>query len=205
MEHPDIKERDQFDLDWKVNTAPGLSRIAYRKIQNLEKGHSYQASWTSEVRNSFNWCRRHLKDDFQRFSFVDVGCGKGKVNLIWQQELLRHNLTQRNVGVDYYEPLLTIARNNWQIMFPKTKSEFYLGDAASYDFRRLGDQLIVYMFNPFSTMVLLEFIRNLKDWPTILIYNVPSCDQLVRASGFRCVDERRGTNQNQTTYTYRNF
>jgi hypothetical protein len=41
MEHPDVKERDQFDQEFGVNTAPPLSRIAYRKIANLERGNAY--------------------------------------------------------------------------------------------------------------------------------------------------------------------
>jgi len=205
MEHPDVKERDQFDQEFGVNTAPGLARIAYRKIANLERGNAYQASWTSEVRQSFNWTHRYLKDDFKNFAFIDVGCGKVKVNMIWQQELDKRSLVQRNVGVDYYEPLVTIARNNWKTMFPKQPHEFRVGDAVTHDFRRYGDKLIVYLFNPFSTVILLQFLRNLKGWPVILIYNVPVCDQIVRASGFGLVDERKGSNQNQTTHIYKNF
>lgn len=205
MEHPDKRERDQFDLDYGVNTASPLSRIAFRKIANLEKGNAYQASWTSEIRTSFNLVHNLFKDDFRRFSFVDVGCGKGKVNLVWQQELDKKGLEMINVGVDYYEPLLTIARNNWRKLYPTRKPEFYLGDATNYDFRRHGDKLIMYMFNPFSAMVTLQLIRNLKNWPTVLIYNVPSCDQIIRASGFKVISQRSGSNQNQNTVIYKNF
>lgn len=205
MDHPDLIERDQFDRDHKVNTSPPLSRFAYKRIQNLEKGHNYQASWTSEVRQSFDITHRFLKDRFEQFSFVDVGCGKGKVNLIWQQELDRRGLTQRNSGVDYYEPLVTIARNNWKIMFPDRPSDFRVGDAQTYDFRRHGTHLILYMFNPFSTMIMLPFIRNLKGWPTVLIYNVPNCDQIIRTCDFTVIDQRQGGNQNQSTTIYKNF
>jgi hypothetical protein len=100
---------------------------------------------------------------------------------------------------------ITIARNNWRIMFPNKPGDFRVGDALTHDFRRYGDKLIVYMFNPFSTMVLLQFLRNLKGWPTVLIYNVPAADTIVRASGFTILDERSGQNQNQTTYIYKNF
>lgn len=205
MEHPDKKERDQFDLDYGVNTASPLSRIAYRKIANIEKGTAYQPSWTSEIENSFDIVRREFKDTFSRFSFVDVGCGKGKVNLVWQQQLDQHEITMPNVGVDYYEPLVTIAKNNWRKLYPNTPPKFYVGDAATHDFRRHGEKLILYLFNPFNTLVLLQMIRNLKEWPTVMIYNVPTCDQIVRASGFRVVNERRGPNQNQNTTIYKNF
>jgi SAM-dependent methyltransferase len=157
------------------------------------------------VRQSFNWTHRYLKEDFKNFAFIDVGCGKGKVNMIWQQELDKRSLVQRNIGVDYYEPLVTIARNNWKIMFPNRPSDFRVGDAVTHDFRRYGDKLIVYLFNPFSTMVLLQFLRNLKGWPTVLIYNVPACDTIIRGTDFNIINERQGQNQNQTTYIYKNF
>jgi hypothetical protein len=205
MEHPDRRERDQFDLDHQVNTAPGLARIAYRKIQNLERGNPYQASWTTTVNNAFDYTHRYLKDSMQRYTFVDVGSGKGKVNLVWQQNLNRLAITQRNVGVDYYEPLNVIARNNWRQMFPNRPPEFYQGDAATYDFRRLGDKLIIYMFNPFSTMIMLPFLKNLKAWPTILIYTVPTGDVLIKGNGFQVLEQRQGQNQNENFTVYKNF
>jgi SAM-dependent methyltransferase len=205
MEHPDIRERDQFDQEYGVNTAPTLSRMAYRKIQNLELGSAYQASWTSEIRASFDQVHKLCGQDFGRFSFVDVGCGKGKVNIVWQQELDRVNVVMPNIGLDYYQPLITIAQNNWRKVYPTRPSKFILGDAAQHDLRRHGEKLILYMFNPFSTMIMLQMLRKIKDWPTVLIYNVPACDQIVRASGFKVVDQRRGPNQNQNTIIYKNF
>jgi len=205
MEHPDKRERDQFDLDWGVNTASPLARIAYRKIQNLERGNAYQASWTSEIHTSFELVYREFKDTWDRFSFVDVGCGKGKVNIVWQQELDRRGLEQRNVGIDYYEPLITIARNNWRRVFPTRESRFHVADASTHDLRRHGEKLILYMFNPFSTTVLLQMLRNIGEWPTVIIYNVPSCDQIIRASGYTVISDRSGPNQNQNTVIYKNF
>jgi SAM-dependent methyltransferase len=205
MEHPDKHERDQFDLDWGVNTASPLARIAYRKIANLEKGNAYQASWTTEIRTSFDLVHRQFKDTWDRFTFVDVGCGKGKVNIVWQQELDRLGLEQRNVGVDYYEPLVTIARNNWRRLYPTKEARFHVADAATHDFRRHGEKLILYMFNPFSTVVLLQMLRNLGEWPTVIIYNVPACDQIIRSSGYTVISDRSGPNQNQNTVIYKNF
>lgn len=203
MEHPDIKERNQFDLDHGVNTASGLARLAYRPIANLQQGHAYQPSWTSTVHRSFQETRKFLGKKFTEYSFVDVGCGKGKVNIIWQQELIKNGIQQRNVGVDYYEPLVTIARNNFKTVFGNP-GEFYVGDAATHDFRFYGEKLIIYMFNPFSTMVMLPFLRNLKMWPTLLVYNVPSCHQIVTTNKFKVINDLTGPNQNQNITIYSN-
>jgi SAM-dependent methyltransferase len=205
MQQLEQQERSQFDLDHGVNTATPLGRMAFNKLVSTEKGSAYQASWTSEIRTSFQQVHEHLGDDLVNHSFIDVGCGKGKVNLVWQQELDRRDLSMPNLGIDYYEPLLTIARNNWKQLYPKKKSQFYLGDAASYDFRRHGEKLVLYMFNPFSALVLLQMIRGLKGWPTVLIYNVPTCDQIVRASKFTAIHSRRGVDQNQQTVIYKNY
>lgn len=203
MEHPDIKERNQFDLDYGVNTAGGLARLAYRPIPNLQQGHAYQPSWTSSVERSFQAVNEILGKKFKEYSFVDVGCGKGKVNIIWQQNLDRLGIEQRNVGVDYYEPLVTIARNNFKTVFNR-EGDFRVGDAATHDFRFYGEKLILYMFNPFSTMIMLPFLRNLKTWPTIIVYNVPSCHQIVSTNKFKVLRELKGDNQNQYVTIYSN-
>ena len=132
-----------------------------------------------------------------------MGCGKGKANIIWQQNLDRLGLQQRNVGVDYYEPLITIARNNFKNVFGNP-GEFRVGDAATHDFRFYGEKLIIYMFNPFSTMVMLPFLRNLKLWPTLLVYNVPACHQIVTTNKFKVIEQLSGPNQNQNVTIYSN-
>lgn len=203
MEHPDIKERNQFDIDHNVNTASGLARIAYHNIQNLQQGNAYQASWTSSVHRSFHEVHRFLGKKFTEYSFVDVGCGKGKANIIWQQELNKLGINQRNIGVDYYQPLITIAQNNFKILFGNP-GEFKVGDASTHDFRFYGEKLIIYMFNPFSTMIMLQFLRNLKTWPIVLVYNVPACHQIITTNKFKVIKELSGPNQNQNITIYSN-
>ena len=206
MINPNYAEREQFDLDHPgLNTARELPKIAFRDVPNLNAGNSYMASWTNEVRKSFDYARTLLGNKFHQYTFIDVGCGKGKVNIIWQQLLDQHGITQRNVGIDYYQPLINIAKNNWKIVFPKTKSEFICGDAATHEFRRYGERLLIYMFNPFSTPVMIPFLRNLKNHPTVIIYNVPTCEQILTTNKFKMIHSRTGVNQNETTRIYQNF
>ena len=205
MDHPDRQERDQFDIDYGVNTATPLGRMNYKRIQNLTQGHAYQASWTQEIRTNFDYVYRHLNERFKTFTFIDIGWGKGKVNLVWQQELDRVGIEQTNIGIEYYEPLNVIARNNWTRLFPNRPHRFIQADAATQDVRRYGEKLILYMYNPFEAMIMLQFLRNLKNWPTVLVYNVPTCDRLVRTNGFKVIHERSGPNQNLNNIIYTNF
>lgn len=198
MKDPNDQEREQFDRDHGTNTAAPLARIAFRRIQNLQQGSPYQASWTSTVNRNYQWCRDYLGDRFAQHTFIDIGAGKGKVNLIWQQNLDRDQIKQRNVGIEYYEPLTTIARNNFRIMFNRP-GEFVTADASTADLRVYGDQLILYMFNPFNTLILLQMLRNLRGWPTVLVYNVPAAETLLTTQGFRVVERLTGLNQNQMT------
>jgi SAM-dependent methyltransferase len=206
MINPNYAERDQFDIDHPgLNTARDLPKIAFRPVPNLDSGNSYMASWTTEVEKSYEFAKVILGNKFHQNTFIDVGCGKGKVNIIWQKLLERDGITQRNMGLDYYQPLITIARNNWKMVFPETKSEFILGDAATHEFRRYGERLLIYMFNPFSVQVMIPFIRNLKHQPTTIIYNVPACEQILTTNKFKMIHSRSGMNQNQTTKIYQNF
>jgi hypothetical protein len=191
-------EREQFDTLHGTNTAAPLARIAFRRLQNLNQGSAYQASWTSTINRNYQWCRDYLGDRFAAHTFIDIGAGKGKVNLIWQQNLDRDQITQRNMGIEYYEPLVTIARNNFKIMFQRP-GEFVVADAATANLRTYGDQLIIYMFNPFNTLILLQMLRNLRGWPTLLIYNVPAAETLLTTQGFQVVERFSGPNQNQCT------
>jgi ubiquinone/menaquinone biosynthesis C-methylase UbiE len=45
-------------------------------------------------------------------NLVDLGCGKGKVILVWKNFLTKNRLTNNIIGVEYDNSLLSICKNN---------------------------------------------------------------------------------------------
>jgi SAM-dependent methyltransferase len=84
-------------------------------------------------------------------SFLDVGCGKGKPCLLAAQ----HYEFQAIQGIDFSQPLVDIANKN----LAKTKYtniQFIKCDATQ--FKLMGGNTVVYLFNPFNDIVLRAFL-----------------------------------------------
>lgn len=102
--------------------------------QNFPHGGLYMCNWTREVKQAFRFMQEYLTDDFEKHQFIDVGCGKGKVALIWKQLLDKIDSTQPVVGIDYIPRFIEITKRNQQILFGRNDNIlFEAADATSYD------------------------------------------------------------------------
>jgi SAM-dependent methyltransferase len=109
----------------------------------------------------------NLKD----FTFVDVGCGKGKTLIVWNQQLKLKKIKQKSLGIEYYKPLLDVAKRNFLKL--KIKNVILLNkNILNIKFKK-KKKYIFYLYNPFNKIILINFIRNLKNINFILIYNNP--------------------------------
>lgn len=109
-------------------------------------------------------------------TFVDLGCGKGRVLMIASQFGF-----QRIVGVEFCAQLCRRARENVELFRRRYPSyspiEIIESDVTHYEFR--GDEIIFFLYNPFTSVVLAQLLENIarsvisapRDiW---LIYNTP--------------------------------
>jgi len=193
-----------FDLRHGTETHTWLPKSGFDNAPgNLAHGVLYMASWTSEVRWSF--ARLRAIAGFERYTLLDIGCGKGKAVLEWTRLLRQHGIAQRVVGLDYYGPLLAIARNNHRIMFA-SEGEFLLADATTLDYDQFGNHLILYLYNPFDRKILGDVLARLpRGGDVIVIYNNPVEAGTVLAAGFSVMHTRHGFHPNcQTTLFRRN-
>jgi len=184
---------ERYWFDWRFGTDTGLplARPDFQEHpRHFEHGLSYASSWTSEVQLIFQQVRTLLGNSFAEWCFVDIGCGKGKVVLQWQQECRRAGIQQEAIGVDYYEPLIQIAQSNHRKLFSDT-GRFVVGEASLIDFRDFGDQVIAYLYNPFDDVVLRAVLRNLAQQPCVLIYTNPTHGHLPEQFGFRLHSHKR--------------
>jgi SAM-dependent methyltransferase len=97
--------------------------------------------------------------DLSDFTFVDLGCGKGKPLLVAASYPFR-----RLVGVDISPVCVGAARRNLARYGPEpvdpARIELLVGDAADYAFP--PEPLVVYLYNPFPGAVLERVVANLE-------------------------------------------
>jgi hypothetical protein len=99
-----------------------------------------------------------LDIDHQRFTFLDLGSGKGRALLLASRFPFR-----RIIGIELSPQLSTIATANiasfsapWQLC---RNIEAYTGDATAIDYP--AGPLVLYLYNPFLAPVLKRCLRNL--------------------------------------------
>lgn len=100
-----------------------------------------------------------LAVDHSRFTFVDLGCGKGKPLLVAASYAFR-----RLVGVDVSPVCIAVARRNVARYGPEridpSRVELICADARDFAFP--DEPLVVYLFNPFPQAVLEQVVANLE-------------------------------------------
>lgn len=188
-----------FDLQHQTDTHFWLRKEHYdTQPENFEHGILYMCSWTSAIQRSFQSTRALLKDFGER-TFVDIGCGKGKVLLVWGLLLRRYKLSQKIYGIDYYEPLLDYARLNHQKIFGSS-GNFILADAAQLDYGQVfGHKLLIYLYNPFDAALLHKVMLRMAEMDVVIIYNNPVHQHVLIDLGFTVIDEHKGFHPNLQT------
>jgi SAM-dependent methyltransferase len=125
--------------------------------------------------------RERLQLDFERFTFVDAGSGKGRALLLASDYPFREI-----IGVELSPELDRIARANiarYTARRPHPPVVSVLGDAAEFEWP--SGPLIVYMWNAFTRPVMEQVFENLQAWfardpqELYLIYMHPELESTV--------------------------
>ena len=97
--------------------------------------------------------------ELERFTFVDLGCGKGRALLF----AAGHRFP-RVVGVEFSRDLVAVARDNVRAFLAKTgegdRFEVRQEDAADFAFP--PDPIVLFLYNPFGEPVLARVVENLQ-------------------------------------------
>ncbi len=190
-----------FDIMHRTDTHTWLPKEDFTDTPpNFAHGVLYMVSWTHEIQRSFQRVRL-LVPDFATRTFIDIGCGKGKVVLVWQQLLQRIGLRQHVIGIDYYQPFIDIAQQNHHIVFGTT-GQFLYADATTLDYTQFGNAFIVYLYNPFDDTILTKVLDVLAPFPTIIIYNNPVHHDVLLTHQYHVIDEHMGFHPNCQTRIY---
>jgi SAM-dependent methyltransferase len=191
-----------FDILNGTDTHTWLPKDFYQtKPLNFNHGVLYMCSWTSEIRNSFNELRlRGVRLD--EYTFVDIGCGKGKVVLEWARLLGKYGYERRVVGIDYSPELIEIARSNCEKLFGHA-GDFIIADATNVDYAAFGERLIIYLYNPFDDVMLGRALDKITTGDVWVIYNNPVHSVELLNRGFGLISERLGFHPNGRTSVFR--
>lgn len=175
-------EAHPFDLRHGVDTS-GL--IWGERLRSGQRGEYWATGYYGISPSIFWQAINRLRLDWPKYTFVDIGCGKGRALML----ALRYPF-RRALGVELSPDLAEVANRNlksfsaeWRLDIP---AEAVAGDATVFDLPP-GD-LVLYLYHPFAAPVMRNFLAHLqaslKGEPreVYLLYMNPELDQLLQQS-----------------------
>jgi len=169
-------QHQRFDLKYQVDTQ---IPVALADLETAAPGARFANRYQGTPIAVLHRIIRRLKIDRQRFTFIDLGSGKGRVLLIAAQYPFKSV-----IGVEFSKTLHDIALSNIRKFIDagatRTRVSSINCDAGEFDFSEIGDK-IVFCYNPFAADLMLSVLDNLdalahKPGETIFAYlgGVPS-------------------------------
>jgi RNA polymerase sigma factor (sigma-70 family) len=137
----------EYDWDHRVNTTSATVGWRERLLGQFHSGYQpTEPALFKEMMSS-------LKINFQEFTFIDIGSGKGRVLLMAADYPFR-----RIVGVELFPALHRVAQENLDTYASDSQRCFALeavcGDARTFIFPR--EPLLLYLFNSLPEAALIE-------------------------------------------------
>ena len=177
-----MQEVHPFDARYGVDT----SGLLWGERLDLSSEAGYWATgYYGIAPSSFVPMLEELALDWQRFTFIDVGCGKGRALML----ALRFPF-HRIVGVELAPELAATARRNLQTFQPEWRqavpAEVFATDATTFPLPH--EPTLLYLYHPFAAPIMRRFLAHLtaslREHPRelYLLYVNPELDSLILAS-----------------------
>jgi SAM-dependent methyltransferase len=152
------------------------------------EGHDFESVPVQTIKRALNL----LPKDVSEFTFLDIGCGKGRPLLLAQSRNFR-----RIIGIEHSPMLSEIARRNietWRGPRLCHEVQVVCTDALTFELPR--EPCVLYFACPFADHAMVPLMManvsaSLRKWPRpILVIYVDSIeqqppDEAMRAAGFR--------------------
>jgi 16S rRNA G966 N2-methylase RsmD len=137
-------------------------RIEIEDLSKSIKNERYEKHGVLFASAQFEWMRKGINAlpiDLKTATLLDLGSGKGRMTCYALQKGLG-----KVIGVEWSPELSSISRNNLENLISstdfKSKYEIINGDASKY--RIPGEVDVIWMFNPFTGIVLEEVLQNIQ-------------------------------------------
>jgi len=187
---------DEFDRKYGVETTR-MVQITPTGSPNFSHGTRYQATGEAVIR----WCIENCGLPYSETTFVDIGCGKGRVVMVAAMYGFK-----RVLGVEYSPELAAVCRKNLEKLTMSAglpalhgvlaPCEVIEGDAV--EFQVPEGNLLAFFNNPFDEVVHKQVLRNLAASPgKVRIAHFGPGHEVVKASGFA---RTLGSGQGATLY-----
>ncbi len=171
-------------FDWRYGTETGRA-VDSNQLDAALANREHAVRYKATKARPFLALLRHLRLP-QGSTFVDVGSGKGRVLLLAAQQGFK-----RVVGVEFSAPFCGQARRNLEIFSkqvqPLSPVEVVQADITRHEWR--GDENVFFLYNPFDSVILAQFVERLKQSlaahprPVWLIYSAPLHASVLGDSG----------------------
>lgn len=179
------------------------------QIESANAKHSvlYMSSWTRVIRKSTRQAVSALNlPDGEPISLIDVGSGKGKVLLVWE-EMYKDRIEFSILGVEFSLMLSAICKDN----FKKVNAQnikLYEGDVLDLPLQNLSSNVIFYMYNPFDLVLMDKFAQKVKSEMSensnvMFIYNNSVHDQCFTNIGVKEIVNEKSWHPNGQYKIYR--
>jgi SAM-dependent methyltransferase len=144
-----------WDLVHGVDTCGDIPLLNLNfKSEHKTPGLEYQSHHPAIIRAGLNLLNIRRQD----YSFVDFGCGKGRVLLVASEFPFR-----RVIGLEFAPQLAEIARRNMKTYRPRNQQclevEVITADATLYQLA--PEPQILYFYSPFAREVMDQVVRNI--------------------------------------------
>jgi hypothetical protein len=143
-----------FDFEHGVNTTRARPSLALRLREVFTRG-KYQPSEPG----LFHRILDELQTSFERFTFIDLGSGKGRTLL-----MASNYPFHRIIGAEIIPELHAIVQENLHRYHSDRQRcislEAWMGDAREFPFP--SEPTVIYLFNPFPADVLGEILERLR-------------------------------------------
>jgi Histone methylation protein DOT1 len=185
------RQHQRFDSKYRVDTQ---MPVPVSDLEASAPGARFANRYEGTPIAALRKIIRRLRVDWSRFTFIDLGSGKGRVLLIAGQHRFRSV-----VGVEFSQKLHAIALSNIEVFdelgLTKAKIISFNCDAGDFDFSNIKDK-IIFCYNPFSEDLMIRVLDNIErsirqGGETIFLYLGPMPATIsVRLSRFPII--RRG-------------
>ncbi len=174
-----------FDFDNRVDTTWSNVSFATR-VREIFAGRGYQPTDPAIFREMM----QHVSADLSRFTFIDLGSGKGRALL-----LARDYPFRRIFGVELLPELHEVARQNVARLPEGEQARFELVCTDARQFNFPNDPTFLYLFDPLPAEILVEVVGRLEESlraasrEVIVGYQNPVSEQvLAKSAAFQKID-----------------
>ena len=170
------RQRDtEFDRAFGVDTKGPIELWRLRiRSSNARYATRYEGVDPSTLERAL----ANIHEEFQNFTFIDLGCGKGRALLLAS----RYGFS-RLIGVEFAPKLVETTKLNCERL--NVPATVVAGDAAEFRFPPVN--LVTYLFNPFGPEVLNPVLDNLLTAQTGVRYVV-----YINPKHSKCLEDRTG-------------